>query len=205
MKRSICLLISVIILFACTTALSEEDITFLNIPWLSNETTAVKALLSEGYIRSEQASPLFSYNESFFLLADGHDGAIDLTSAKQDKCCVSMTLGEQAKGRIAGCGVSDITLTFAYDGEYQLIFAKVDFLNAEYQDIIQKLKKVYGEGEQYNMAGDNCLCWKGANHSCVVLFESYGGQSFDLCYGRLDAAEILANCHQIDPDDVSGL
>ena len=48
--------------------------------------------------------------------------------------------------------------------------------------------------------------WVGEDNSCVVLFNYGDEDNYELCYGRLDAADILSNCIvPTDPDDISGL
>ena len=207
MKKIVCfsLVLTIIIFGSCAIAISENDISFLGIPWLSNESIVFQKLSNDGYLLTINRDKDLS-NEECEILRKDEEGHIVQSIERKNNYCFSTALNKQVKGTIAGYPVSDIVLTFAYNGEYQLLYARVDLLGAEYPDIKNKLTKVYGNCEEIETIEGHTYLWTGANNSCVAVFEYYDGKAFDLVYGRLDAAEILENClAPADPDDVSGL
>lgn len=205
MRKFLCLAICAFVLIGSLPALAQDNITFLDIPWLSNEEIVFKALSESGYLRFPNEFSDFSHEDCSYLSVDASSKTIEIVSAQQNKSCISTKLGEHAKGKIAGHAVSNIELTFAYNGDYQLIYARIELTNANHEELRQKLTKVYGEPEEYDADGDPVSVWRSENNSCVALFEYYDGKAYDLCYGRVDAAEIIANCINVDPNDVSGL
>lgn len=204
MKRIIACLVVLLMTTSCTLVVADE-LTFQAIPWLSNETTVIEHMTDAAIVRDGSIRPLLHETGAILKQEDGF-----IWPAKGDQkykdICVSVSFADNAKGKIAGYPIKDIILTYAYNGEYQLIAIKVKLINADYESIKKKIEKKYGEGEHlYDEEGLESVVWKGDNESCIVLFTMSEGIDYELIYGRLDAEEILANCLISDPDDVSGL
>ena len=205
MKKLFSVLLATLLLFSYAYA---EEISFQNIPWMSDDVTALQMLKDAGL-----------YRGIVDVLSLSNDGAIIInenemleyqpnTVSEFKNFCFTASLKENIKGKIAGAPIENIILTFAYDGQYKLIAVKVDLLNSDYEMMKTKLTKVYGEGETKNIEdeGIETIIWKGENNTGVLLYTESEGMKYQLYYGRLDAAEILENClNTSDPDDVSGL
>ena len=203
MRRIVGFVIFVLLVFEIAAA--EGDITFCNIPWLSDEATVIQTLTEAGLKRDGKGgvvSPDYAYiivDDTGFVSPDRSTGADDVTYA--------IDLSGEVKGKIGGYPVKNLILTFAYDGEYKLISVKVELIRGNYVDLKAKLIKVYGEAETIETdEGIWSTVWKGDNNSAVVLYTQSEGNSFTLMYGRLDTTEILQKCMvPADPDNVSGL
>lgn len=205
MKRIIVVLIMVMTaVFSIST--NAEEMTFQSIPWLSNEAIVMQSLFDKGFIRdiyvgelSSEKSVVINRDEDEFVWPVGSDRF-------PEGICVSSSLAKTCKGNVAGFPVLNIIPTYAYNGDYQLISIKIELIGANFDSLREKLINKYGDGERlYDEEGLETYIWKGDNESCVILYTASEGRSFDLIYGRLDAAEILSNCLNVDPDDVSGL
>ena len=206
MKRITTLLICLFFLLNCAYA-DEKEICFQNIPWLTNEFDTMKSLEDIGYLRKGASSNWnLSKENNVYIVTDNEINYRPDLVMSNETVCFSTIIKEDIKGKIAGCPISDIILTFAYDGEYKLIAVKIDLINSNYNDIKKKIYNKYGEGE-YNITteGIESTIWKGADNSAILLYTDSNGLDYTLMYGRLDASEILSNCYKIDPDDVSGL
>lgn len=202
-KITIILLAGLLLLFSTANA----DTTFANIPWLSNDVDTLHALSDAGLLRTNTTNSIFS-NEGTAFIVENEVLGYQLNSTDYNNiCCFAVPLNNNVKGKIAGYPVQDIILTFAYDGEYQLIAIKLALVNADYNSLKTKLTKVYGEGETKNIKEEalESTIWRGDNHSGILLYTESDGYDYTLIYGRLDAMEILTNCASIDPEDVSGL
>ena len=208
MKRFfVVMLLFSMIICACACADSvETEIKFLNIPWLCNETIAFKQLIDNGFLRTGAESLIPTNDGSFYLTEDEKQHIFPTEEKEYQDVCLSFTLNGYVQGNIAGYPIKNIILSFAYNGEYKLILSKVELINAKYDDIMQKMEKVYGKGNKFEtFEGIIITTWKGKDNSCVLLYNDSDGMDFDLYYGRTDAVEILDNCLQSDPNDVTGL
>lgn len=185
-------------------ATSETEILFQSIPWLSDETQTFRVLADNGFVISDSKGLDLKSNECFYLALDENENVVPSIASDTNYCASASLLGN-AKGKIAGFPIKNINLTFAYNGGFQLIYAKVDLVGSDYISIKEKLSKVYGECEENETIEGHTYIWRGTSNSCIALFEYSEGQEYDLCYGRLDAEEILKNCAYIDPEDTSGL
>lgn len=205
MKRIVMLVLSFLVI-SVASAENTGEITFQSIPWLSNETIVNQSLTENGYLRDGTRISLSHDRSTYLLMDDMNFVTPDRVMWADDVTFVSDLDGIE-KNRIAGYPVKDLILTFAYNGEYKLIAARVELINGNYEDLKAKLTKVYGEAETKGTEeGIWSTVWKGENNSAVVLYTQSDGSSYTLMYGRLDATEILQNClAPADPDDVSGL
>lgn len=204
MKKLICLLIAVLMLFG--VAVAEGDIAFSNIPWLSDEATVIQTLIEAGLVKDGSDFTISQQDYVYLIVSDTEFVSPDKVSGA-DEVTYAVDLSGSVKGKIAGYPIKNIILTFAYDGEYKLIAVKVELIKGNYDDLKAKLTKVYGEGEHKETEeGIWSTVWRGDNNSAVVLYTQSEGYDYTLMYGRLDAAEILSNClTPAAPDDVSGL
>ena len=205
MKKMLLLAVA-LLLISSSCAYAEAEIRFDNIQWLTDEETTLQQLKASGYIR-DISLPVFSEDNSFFFVENEALGITPTDYSKFKEAIVSYSISDNSKGKIAGYTVNDINLTFAFDGIYQLVSVKVDLKNADYESILGKLRKVYGEPETSTIEseGIELNTWKGENNTCVILYTE-SGTDFVLMYRRTDIEEILNNClAPADPDDVSGL
>ena len=202
MRKLFCIVISILLMFSIASA--EEEITFYNIPWLSNEATVIQTLTEAELVRDGR-DDVTSQDDNRYLIVD--DAGFVLPNKVTGADEVNFTIDIAAKGKIAGYLIKDLVLTFAYDGEYKLISVKVELIKANYDDLKSKLIKVYGEAEtKETKEGIWSTVWKGDNNSAVLLYSDNEGLDYTLMYGRIDAADIIQNClAPVDPDDVSGL
>lgn len=156
----------------------------------------------------DQSCEVLCKKDQLLYLEENSDGSIERMESKgNNSICRSVKITDAARGKIAGCPVSNIILTYAYDGTYQLIYTELTLLGASYNEIKQKLETVYGEGITYETdMGYQIVSWEGTNNTTVALYTESDGLDFSLIYGRTDATEILQNClAPANPDDVSGL
>ena len=195
----------ILILIVCF-AEAEADITFNNIPWLTDDSATIQALKEAGYVR-DGINDFNMVKKNPIYIVEDDEGLISpnrITGVEE--VTFTAELNEGIKGQIAGHPVKNLTMTFAYDGAYKLIAVKVDLIKANYGEIKDKLIKVYGEGEEKNTEeGINSIVWTGENNTAVLLYTQSDGFNYTLLYGRTDAVEILLECLTYDPDDVSGL
>ena len=204
MRKVIGYLTAVILLFG--VAVAEREITFNNIPWLSDQLTVIQTLTEAGLVRDGSGSAVSREDYAYIIVDDTEFASPDRVMGA-DEVTFANDLAGEVRGKIAGYPVKDIILTFAYDGEYKLIAVKVELIKGNYEDMNTKLTKVYGEGEHKETEeGIWSTVWKGDNNSAVLLYTQSEGFDYTLMYGRLDAAEILSNCLATpDPNDISGL
>ncbi len=210
MMKKIGWLVLILIIILSTVAFSESELTFQGIPWLSDEEMAIRVLKDNNFI-SEEEEPIIVENEGVYIKKDETIIARPSKIENHENYCIS--LKGKVKKKIAGYPVNDLLLTFAFDGaNTQLISVKVELDNASYTDILNKLKKVYGEGEtKSDEDGITSTIWYGGNNSSILLHMIEGGDLFSLLYGRLDGESILLASNEsfadmnVDPEDVSGL
>ena len=204
MRKLFSIVISALLMFSF--AVAEGEITFKNIPWLSDETTVIQTLTEAGLVKNGGNSSI-SQEDKIYIIVDDTDFASPDRVIGADDATYAVDLTEIIKGKIADYPLKNLILTFAYDGEYKLIAVKVELIKGNYDDLKAKLTKVYGEGEHKETEeGIWSTVWKGDNNTAVLLYSDSEGLDYTLMYGRLDAAEILSNClAPADPDDVSGL
>lgn len=113
---------------------------------------------------------------------------------------------------IAGYGMSQISYAFTYDGETTGLISVGVWLDcpngpdAAFEDLQQKLRTVYGEGDVDN---ENIYFKKGA-HNTAVLLRKNGNPI--LIYGVTNAAELIDAMMPVEtpaptanPADTSGL
>lgn len=208
MKKVTYFFLAVIMLFSIAQAEQEQsEILFANIPWLSDETRTISLLNDAKMLRSIDACKFIPYNGQGIYLAEDENGFIwPMVYKVYDDVCISVSLSGYVKGRIGGYAIKDLNLTYAYNGEFQLISAKVELAGADYSSIKRKLETVYGIGEQHiNEDGATSVAWKGASNSCILLFTENPNEYFELVYGRLDAKNLLDQCINNDPNEILGL
>ena len=194
----------IILILLCGSASAESEITFQNIPWLTSETETVKQLFNLGIVREQELNEELAREGCEYIIFDEAGIYRPYTIRDYEEVCFAVL--PSPRGRIAGYPIKQIKLTFAYDGDYKLISVSVDMIGADYDELKEKLVRVYGDG-QYSRTneGIESLMWKGDNNSGVLLYTESEGLEFTLIYGRIDAEEILNNCRVSNPDDVSGL
>ena len=205
MKRVI-LFFAVLWLLICT-ACAESEITFAGIPWLTNDVTAIDLLEEAGLLRAnvqvidvQEATPTYLIKSDMGWVSPYHLLGVDEVTS-----CID--LSKVVRGRIAGFPIKNIKLSFAYDGDYKLIAVEVSLINAPYDSIKEKLKRVYGAGEEKKDEdeGIDVVLWHGEDESALLLYTLSDGYNYTLMYGRFDAESIIMNCMSVDPNDVSGL
>lgn len=200
------LLVLVVMALLASIAYAESEINFCGISWLENETNTINTLVKKGFIREGMTGIMFTDDNPTYPLVD-ETGFVspDYVTGLED-VSFQIKLDKLAKGRIAGYPVKNISLSFAYDGEYHLIAAEVEFINATYEELLGKIASVYGDpAVNGTEEGITSNVWTGDNQSAIILYTQSEGLSFTLMYGRLDAKEILQNCLNYSSDDVSGL
>lgn len=202
-----CLVIIICIILCVSNSLAEQEITFQDIPWLIDEEVSINLLSERGLLRKDVKNPTMASSNVVFIIE--REGGLVLSDQMDEYANVvkSISLQGLIKGKIAGCPVKDVLLTFAYDGDFKLISIKIDLLNCDYSILKSKLSKVYGVGEESSFEEDqHNTIWRGENQTCIILSSYISEYDYSLVYGRLDAEEILKNClAPADPDDVSGL
>ena len=206
MKRLLGFVFTVMLVVSFASAEKVTEISFQNIPWLSNDVSVAHILTEAGLLRNE-VEFVFSHENALYPIKDNAGFVSPDIVTGVDEVTFSSTIESEVEGKIAGYPVKDLIFTFAYNGEYKLIAVKVELIKGNYDDLKAKLTKVYGEGEHKETEeGIWSTVWKGSNNSAVILYTQSEGLDYTLIYGRLDAAEILSSClAPADPDDVSGL
>ena len=204
MKRFLCIFIPVLLIFSCAFASSENEITFAGIPWLTQETEVMQTLKEKGYATAEAS--FVRTKSCYYLTLNTEDEAEQTENGTYSSACITTTLQGAARGKTGGYPIKDILLSYAYNGQTQLIYAEVILQGADYSELKQKLVKVYGDGKEYETAlGYQITFWQGANNTGVLLYTYDDGLTCNLYYGRTDAEAILAKCLEVDPEDISGL
>lgn len=207
MKKAVAVLAIIsLLLFLSNFAYAETEISFQNIPWLSDDITTMNALKSIGILRDGTQILALSDEESVVIVENEMLNYQPKGLSEYKDYCYSISFHDYVKGKIADCPIKNIILTFAYNGEFELISVKVDLLNIDFVSLKEKLCRVYGEGDEKTLEeGIESIVWKGNNNSGVLLYTESEGYDYQLVYGRLDAEEILKKCTIMDKDDVSGL
>lgn len=210
MRRVIGLLLSVVFLFGYAYAEEKKEITFQGVPWLVDEEVSTEILVRNGFIRSTAA--VFSDVQGTYLMQDETGFVWPSSDSENKDVLLTMSLFGKIKEKIGGCYARDIIMSYAYNGsEANLIAVDVRLYNIEFDDIKAKIEKVYGEGKvTYSDEIIRSIIWMGDNDSCILLYTEGNTTDFNLVYGRLNAEEILKQCHEmisspVVPDDVSGL
>jgi len=205
--RVICAIISIILLFGYSFAENEtKEINFLNIPWLSNETEVFEQLTELGYV-SQGLIGDYTNDRCLFLVKNDDELIWPASSNVYSDVCFTVELGNATRGKIAGYIVKNMSFTFANDGAFHLISVSVELVEAKYEDVKEKLTRVYGESEHIKTEEfAQSSIWKDGNDAAVVLYTDSEGYDYTLMYGRTDAEQILQNClSPVDLEDVSGL
>ena len=208
MKKYICFFSLFVFLIFSSFAYADNNkvLSFQDIQWLSNDEETISKMKENGLINSAYSG--ISYNNTGkYILNDNMEFFwIDLIEEYKDYCYSASFCGS-VKGKIAGYPIKDIIISFAYDGDFHLISVEVKVLGADYNQLKDKISKVYGEAETVSIEEEEIVSniWKGEDNSAIVLYKHGNDLDYSLMYGRIDAAEILANCRICDQDDVSGL
>lgn len=211
MKKIFCLAFSIILLANCSCAITEDklSIRFHGVDWFSSEEIAIEEL--NDLLYSDKSVNYLDGENGLYIQYDEILGARPYTTREYPNVTHAISITESIKEKIAGYVVNSILLSFAYDGiDSKLICVKIDLLGSRYNDLKNKLNKVYGEGKN-GIDEDNIqtTIWKENDNSCVLLY-SIDGESADLIYGTLAGEQLLKQCaidiyQNIDPNDVSGL
>lgn len=207
-KTTIYIIIMVLLMctFLSNSEAEDKELIFSKIPWLSSEETTIDILKECGYLRSGFEIGAINNDNSTYLTEDESEFVQPVMSKDYNEVALSISLSGYVKGKVAGYPIKNIILCFAYNGDFQLVSVKLEMIGATYSELKEKLMGIYGACEEKkNQLEMISLNWKGADKSCVVLFNENADDSYELIYGRLDAAELLSNCLEIDPNDVSGL
>lgn len=186
---------------------SEKEITFWGVSWLSDDPKVLQMLKESGCIQTYSENYVLQKDQSSFLIEDSALAYRPDTNSEYEEVCFSISTDSFTRGRIAGYPIKNLILSFAYNGTCRLISVKVEMIGADYNQILDKLIQVYGDGQNNkNDEGISAIMWKGADNSAVLLYTESEGLDYTLMYGRLDAEEILKNClAPADSSDVSGL
>lgn len=204
MKKTIAIILVAVL--CISNAYAEKEVTFLGIPWMSDEDTTIKMLKEGGYIRSGVSTPILSQENMSYLVKDESGFIAPAKITGLENVVFMESLKEMIKGKIAGYPIKDLMLTYVYDGEYRLIAARIELYQAEYIEIKEKLKTVYGEGEEKETEeGIISISWQGDNNSAVLLYTENDGYKYTLMYGRTDVLEIITKTVEKDPENVAGL
>lgn len=219
MKKVISLLLLVVMLLSLSLpALAyDEEITWLGIPWGSSPEEALPILAEKGVIKEEilQYKKLdYSYCSFLFPGEEANDGPLAPKSFDA-KACRWLLTENNITSQIAGYDVNYISLNYSDDGEQQnLLTIEITFDTTQqkeaFEDLSQKLMKVYGECEStvYNplpAINFRTNIWYGKNNTVVCLIYKYS--STTLFYSVTNAKEILDQIPDVtvDANDTFGL
>ncbi len=206
MKKTILIILAFVLLLNASNSYADTELKFCSIPWLTDENNVLRILNEEGYIFTQDMTRLPA-GRSVYLVKNEVVNYQPLCLNGFQDVVVSFSLADSVKGRIAGCPIEDIILSFAREEQFKLISIKLVLANTNYADLKNKLEIVYGQSEcsKIEEEGIESNLWKGDNNTGILLYTESGELHFDLIYGRLDAIDILNNCLTNDPNDVSGL
>jgi len=189
MKKWIIILVFAILL---TNIACAEEITFCNIPWLSNEVVTMNGLKEAGLIRDGISYLSFADITPNYLIENEMGLVLPDHIPEYETITFSSDLSGLVKGRIVGYPIKSIKPTFAYDGEYHLIAIELLLYHAEYESLIKAFSEVYGEPNVIDIDEEfTSNIWKESDESAIVLYTQSGGLRYSLMYGRLDAKTIL--------------
>ncbi|MBQ2952711.1 MAG: hypothetical protein IJE07_04075 [Clostridia bacterium] len=222
MKRMICLLLAGCLLWSAIAVAEEKnEITFLDIPWLSDVETVVQQLTEKGYVsESFVADWYIDWEDGFFFRPEPRPETKNVILPESGTYdAVQAELGVpsyELHKKIAGYGIDRLDFAFIMDGESTgLLGVRVnldfDDFEASYADLKAKLTVVYGKGIHANPYGWDvlyCDVWRGEGDTVVVLMND--NYSISLYYGLLSAEEMLKECYEklpsaIDSSDYEGL
>ena len=228
MKKVFALLLTVMMLAGISCAWAEGtteeavEITFQGITWGSSvEAVAEWVVQREEFTMDYNAEQLLS---GYIPWSKGIHTKIILT---EDGAILDVNMENNYKSvlarwgfgdfmlpgyAIAGYGMSQISYAFTYDGETTGLISVgvcLDCPNgpdAAFEDLQQKLRTVYGEGDVDN---ENIYFKKGANNTAVLLRKN---ENPILIYGVTNAAELIDAMMAVEtpaptanPADTSGL
>ena len=204
MKKIVIVFISLLVI--CSTAIAETEFSIQEMPWLSDKNESFQWLKQAKLVQADETMPLLSTEASSYIIVDDVNCRPGYNK-NYDNTCYSLSLKGLVEGRIAGYPINNIILSYAYDGEYKLISAKIELIGADYSAMKEKLNKKYGEGEQtITEEGIDSIVWRENNKIAILLYTENDGIDYVIMYGRLDAEDILLQCLAIsDPEDISGL
>ena len=221
MKKIISLLLLVVMLLSLSLpALAyDEEITWLGIPWGSSPEEALPILAEKGVIKEEilQYRKLNNSNCSFLFPSEEIWDGPFAPKHFDAKACKWYLSKSDILSQIAGYDVNNISLNYSDDGEQQnLLTIRITFDTTQqkeaFEDLSQKLMKVYGECEStvYNPIPAMDIrtnTWYGENNTVVCLIYIYS--STTLFYSVTNAKEILDQIPDpdvtVDANDTFGL
>ena len=228
MKKVFALLLTVMMLAGISCAWAEGtteeavEITFQGITWGSSvEAVAEWVVQREEFTMNYNAEQLLSgympwskgYYSDIILTEDGAILDVNMENNYQSVLASWGIFDFMPSGyAIAGYGMSEISYAFTYDGETTGLISvgvRLDCPNgpdAAFEDLQQKLRTVYGEGDVDN---ENIYFKKGANNTAVLLRKN---ENPILIYGVTNAAELIDAMMAVEtpaptanPADTSGL
>lgn len=202
MKKIFSVIVMLLLVICMTSAMAE--VSFNGVEFLSTDDVVLNTLTGKGFAKAGTISA-FSNDKNTYLVTNEILGYQPTYVPGYQDVCYSQTIS--GHGKIAGYPVKELSLAYAYDGEYKLISVKVDLLGADYTTLLEKLTKVYGAAEVMASEEEGIISniWKNGE-TAVVLYTESEGLDYTLMYGRLDATDILSQCLATpDPDDVSCL
>ncbi len=216
MKKMLCLVLSLMLLFACSALAEEEkEITFQGVPWGSSAEVTLQAWIDNGFVREgmekNRLESLSKYGlDASYVEYLSQGDCIGIATRQEYQNTIGGVyylnqLGNMDK-EIAGYKINfydgGMTGYYACDDSKSSLLAvsvvlKADNTEEAYSDLTAKLTTVYGDYEAVNFEvspylygwDGSCNVWKGANNTAVVLGMYYGEVA--LFYGTLDAQEIL--------------
>lgn len=219
MKKIISLLLLVILLLSLSLpALAyDEEITWLGIPWGSSPEEALPILAEKGVIKEEilQYRKLNNSNCSFLFPGEKEWDGPFAPKSFDTKACNWLLTKSDILSQIAGYDVNYISLNYSDDGEQQnLLTIGIDFDTTQqkeaFEDLSQKLTKVYGECEStvnnpLPAINHRTNIWYGKNNTVVCLIYKYSLTT--LFYSVTNAKEILDQIPDVtvDANDTFGL
>ena len=228
MKKVFALLLTVMMLAGISCAWAEGtteeavEITFQGITWGSSvEAVAEWVVQREEFTMDYNAEQLLSgyipwskgIHTKIILTEDGAILDVNMENNYQSVLASWGIFDFMLSGyAIAGYGMSEISYAFTYDGETTGLISvgvQLDCPNgpdAAFEDLQQKLRTVYGEGDVDN---ENIYFKKGANNTAVLLRKN---KNPILIYGVTNAAELIDAMMAVEtpaptanPADTSGL
>lgn len=190
--------------FLCISiAFAESGMTFSSLPWLLGESSVESIVCSVGL--QMESNTIISNDHAVYFVADDTLGYQPTFLPELSDVCIVKSM--DVMGKIAGYPIKDIILCYAYDGTMKLISMEIKFIRADYESLLTKITRAYGEAETCIIEDEGIISnlWRYNDKSGILLYTESEGAEYTLLYGRLDAVDILNNCLCSDPEDISGL